>query len=49
MATVKKSYPFLWLEKYSRKIERLSSRRTPLVTSGCQNEFSNTILEQLQP
>lgn len=41
--------PFLCLEKYSFKTSRLSSLKTPSVTSGFQNELSNTSLEQLQP
>ena len=35
--------PFACLEKYSLKMERLSSRSTPAVTCGCQKEWSNTI------
>lgn len=41
--------PFLYLEKYSFKTSRLSSLKTPSVTSGFQNELSNTSWEQLQP
>lgn len=41
--------PFAWFSKYSFRTARLSFRNTPDVTCGFQNEFLNTILEQLHP
>ena len=42
-------HPLMFFPKYSFKMARLSSHRTPSVTFGRQKELSNTILEQLQP